>query len=255
MSANSPQADASLDFRCMLAPAPFHCIFFPCDYPLGEAVAPLLTSFLESLSGFAQAEWTLRPNVFLQLEQLHTGDCRQRFARHAGEWIPEVGLGIWPAEPPPTTWTREDFLKIPRGGRVRPLMYQVFWISASPSIRASARRTLLDVGPLVQVMGAEQDDVFLDRTVRLYQPGIQDPSLTCYPFYLPLLDLQTISAADHQQLSSWLCGARVYIRQSFEDKGLIVLTDQPLTIALKSMGGFQPESEDGFWRIPFSDLR
>ena len=58
----------------------------------------------------------------------------------------------------------------------------------------------------------------------LFVPGITDAAFQRERFYLPLLDAALIQEATGEQLDSWLCGAQVYIRESGEDRAVLLLS-------------------------------
>jgi hypothetical protein len=217
--------------------APFELIYLPVPaFPMGEPESRRIGRFLDQFISQAAARWKLNSEVFLQLEQFHGGDCRLRYARHAREWMPEIGIGVWPDREPPTTWTREELMQLDVGERPRPLMYQVFWVSGPPSARESARNIMLDIGPVLQIMTVDDSDVLLRRGTQLFQSRIADPSLACYPFYIPLFERKILLAASAADLADWFCGATIYIRQSIEDQGILIVSREAFGILAPGTG-------------------
>lgn len=230
---------------------PFELIYVPVStFPMAQPESHLIGRFLDQFIARAAARWKLNSEVFLQLEQLHGGDCRLRYARHASEWMPEIGIGVWPDREPPSIWSREELLQLAPGERPRPLMYQVFWVSGPPPAKESARNVMFDIGPVLQIMTSDEGEAFLRRGTDLFQPQIADLSLACYPFYVPLLERKTLAAADVAQLTEWLCGATIYIRQSIEDQGVLIFSKEPLQPLLEELGAAIEDEKGSRWRVP-----
>jgi len=243
--------DHELSAKLMPLATPFELIYLPVSaFPLAEPESRLIGRFLDQFISKAAARWRLNSEVFLQLEQLHGGDCRLRYAKHAREWMPEIGIGVWPDREPPAVWSREELLQLNVGERPRPLMYQVFWVSGPSSAKESARNVMLDIGPVLQIMTVDDSDALLRRCTELFRPRITDLSLACYPFYVPLLERKTLAAADVAQLTEWLCGATIYIRQSIEDQGVLILSKEPLQPLLEELGAAIEDDKGSRWRVP-----
>jgi len=218
-------------------------------FPVPDPELATLTTFLRTLTAAAAREWDLSSEVFVQLEQLKVGGARALFSEHAPEWIPEVGLGVWPDRDPPAIWTREEFKNAVPGERLRPLMYQVFRVGTSPASRERAREIMLGCGPVLQIMAVDCDRFFRE-TSALFLSRIKHRSYRSFPFYVPLLEKKTLETAKPDQLEAWFCSATVYIRQSFEDKAIVIASREPLTPILEELGGRFEKKPEPVWRIP-----
>jgi len=102
----------------------------------------------------------------------------------------------------------------------------------------------------VQVLTRDNAAVFLKNAMDLLLPPIDDPTYTCFPFYLPLLERKSVLGATPEALDSWFCGASLYIRESVEDTGLLIASKVPLGPLFRNMRG-RPEPEGGQgWLVP-----
>jgi hypothetical protein len=252
MIAMAASADANNDSVCLRpipTSAPWNAYFLQVSsFPVPEGELPLVTSFLRGL-GIALARLSkLNSMVFIQLEQLHLGDGFARFTQHAREWMPEVGLGVWVDRDPPAVWTGEDFMDLGPDEEPRVLMYQLFHITSSPEASLSARFLML--GHVVQIMTSDDTDSLLRRAASVLLPSIKDASFNCYPFYIPLLGRKTLLNATEDQLEEWSCGAAVYIRDSMEDQGVLIVSRNDLTSILQEIGGMFEQEPEPMWRIP-----
>ncbi len=219
-------------------------------FPIPEEELPPIRHFLEKLTTMAAKRWELSSEVFIQVEQSDEPNGRALYVRYARRWIPEIGLGVWPDREPPKSWTKEEFTSLQPGETLRPLMHQVFRVTKSPQAKQEANDVLLAFGPILRVMIAGDGETYLQNTSALLLPPITDPSYTCFPFYVPLMDLNGLTSAGSEQLLSWFCGASLYIRESFEDQGILIASREQISPLLTELGGVYEEQPDPGWRIP-----
>src|SRR5262249_33892544 len=121
-----------------------------------------------------------------------------------------------------------------QGERFRKLTYPVLRI-ITPNARPTAAKAMIPFGPLLIVLAAD-GDAFLERASAVLVAPIHDPTFNCFPFYVPLLEARTLASAAAARCDAWMGGASIYIRESFEDKGTLILSRQPLTPLLKQFG-------------------
>ncbi len=158
----------------------------------------------------------LRPQVEIKLLQ-----------SHARGWMPQFGVGIWLHSEPPQTWTRDEF-EAAEPGTLRPVIERVVRVQADPGAQRSAWQMLLGSGSLIRV-SSQTAEKFVQGTTDFLLPTIADPSLTSFPFYIPLLrgdQLRNASAAYDVPPDDQLPGVEAYVRESVEDGGLLLLLRQ-----------------------------
>lgn len=222
--------------------APWECYLLPVSgFPLKDEELSGAANLICNVTAEAAAQRHLGSEVFVQVEQSDETEYRRLYAQHAREWIPEVGLGVWPDRDPPAAWTPEEFMNAGPLGKLRPLFYQVLRITTSPKARQQARDLMVKYGPALEIMTSDDSDTFLEKARSLLLPPISDPSYTCYPFYVPLLEVKSLTSASPEQLAAWFCGASLYLRESFEDKGILIASAAPLT-DIFARAGVQLES-------------
>ena len=207
-------------------------------FPIPEQEFSRVREFFQALQAQLASRWDLSPEVFIQLEQFEDDQPREVFYRHAQQWIPEVGLGVWPDREPPRVWTLEEFTECALASkRPRPLMFQVFQITGSPEAKIEAHERLLEFGSLVEYLSSEDPELLLQRTTAALLPAIQDPTYTCFPFYVPLLEVKALVGATTEMLESWIGQNSVYIRESFEDCGILIASLLPIEQIMAACGG------------------
>lgn len=229
---------------------PWVAFVLPVDtFPISDERLPSIQQFLKRFSTAVCNEWRLSTQVFLQLFCLRRGGGSDVVSSHGRQWMPKLGLGVWPDRPAPTFWTKEDFEKLGPGEKPRTLMYQVMQITKSEDARREACDLMHGRGSTIQILTPDSGDMILDKARQVLLPPIKDPSFTCFPFYIPLLDRKSLETASADQLEHWSCGASVYIRESVEDSGILLLSRHVLRPILERMGG--TTADDGSaWHIP-----
>jgi len=172
-------------------------------------------------------------DVFLQAESLKNG--KDQFDSHVSEWHPESGLGVWPDRPPPELWKMSDLFRMARGERV-PLMYNVYRLNGGPKANNQAFDMLLGSGMVMALVHNGSADELLARYKEEFLPASKQPNLRIMPFYVPLLDHNSLEKRQSAELQKWLGGARLYMRESTGDNAILVLTDFDLGALLSAAG-------------------
>jgi len=249
--AEIPPRSGFLQLREAAVCPPAQVLVLPVSgFPIPRQELAPVKSFLRSLTAQIVRKWDLSSEVFIQVEQSDEPEGRALYVRHAPRWIPEIGLGVWLDREPPKPWTKEEFMALQPGDKLRPLMYQVLRVTASPQAGEEAQDVLLAFGPILRAMFHGNGESYLERTRDFLLPPISDPSFTCFPCYVPLLDLKGLASTDSHKLTSWFCGASVYIRESFEDQAILIASCEPLNSILNELGGVYEEQQGPLWRIP-----
>jgi hypothetical protein len=179
---------------------------------------------LDLLTGQERKRTGREVEVFIQVYQVHLEDGPRRLQDNGAAWRPETGLGVWSHEPPPHFYTGDEFENLDVGEQPRTLMNYLFRVAGDAD---HARRTMLGLGTLLQTMSIDGKAFVAGATERLKAP-ITDVSFTAFPFYIPLLRGDWITGATSAQLDEWTCGADLYIRESREDRGVLILAREPL---------------------------
>ena len=143
----------------------------------------------------------------------------QQHTQHLGDY----GLGIYPEQGAPTTWTKEEFLDKVAPEKLRPLAHDVMKVDGDAKAIAEIRRGFLGSGAYVELY-CPPDTAFYRNATNQFKPGITDPILRTFPYHAPLLTRQALEAASAERLNEWSCGAALYARESVEDGGLLVLS-------------------------------
>lgn len=237
MSAPSPLSPPSppasghaqqLHLREIEAPYGWTAAILAMDFPAVARLQPhyaaIITELLARIPAF---ERSTSAELFLQFDRCAPDREIPILQQNARSWQPEFGLGVWLDQEPPTLWSKEEFLAA-APGTLRPVINRAVRLEPDPAVQADAWQRLLGSGVLVRV-ATPRPGAFLQGATEYLQQRITEPSLSSFPFYLPLL---TAAALRKPQwiyeggLDTWLPEADGYIRESAEDGGLLVLARQ-----------------------------
>jgi hypothetical protein len=252
LSGRTTTESIQVTLKTLRAPSPWQAFVLPVSgFPLPEPESNKLAAFLTRISGSAAKRWKLFPEVFLELEQMKGLECRYRFADHGRQWLPEVGLGVWPDREPPDLLTREEFENWIPGTPMREVLCEVFRISTSQEQRSKAREEMFMYGPVVEILTPDTTAEFLGKTKPVYLDFIKSRAHRCFPFYVPLLEGKTLENMTSDQLTHWCPGVSVYFRESFQDQGVLIASIMPISEILVELGGrVQQSSEGTAWSVP-----
>lgn len=193
------------------------------DFPVTGPELELIKGLMRQVITEIRKSLNLRSELLIQLANLHLEDGASRLSSNAGKWRPEVGLGVWPDREPPTLYTVDEIRNLKENEKPRTLMHQVFRVTASQQDREAAQDTMLGLGTVLHLLIPDLWEEFRTRASECLLPPIKEESFRCFPFYVPLLERRSIVKAKADDLTAWLCGAPVYIRESAEDKGILML--------------------------------
>lgn len=206
-------------------------------FPLGSAESAWLQRRLESLVSFARKGGAANIDAFLESNDLLQDDTfPRRLSQHMPKWRPRSGLGVWPARQAPRLPTKEDFETMATAGRGTQFRFTVVRVTAEPDARIEALRVMGDLGNVLLVAGRSDSEDYLAKTKQVLTERITEQAYLGAAFYVPLLDWASVEGAQTDELEQWLAGASLYVRESLEDNGVIVVSAEPLAGALESLG-------------------
>ena len=216
-------------------PGTGHLVVFPVSgCPIPEPEASRLREFWGTFAARARQSQKLSSEVFIQLTQF--GGGKQIIMRHAVEFNPVLGLGVWPDRPPPRLWSGEDFSNLGTNEKPPSLMYQILRVTANSPVRENARSLMVHTGAVIEMMISEGGQSFLESTRGLLLPSITSASLRHFPLYIPLLEGK--SFGDDASRAS-LSAVSVYMRESPEDQGTLIYSKEPLDPILSELPDLQ----------------
>lgn len=200
-------------------------------------------AFLLELVSYFTARLGCGHESFIQIGQVREQEATRLFADHARNWIPEAGLGVWPHRPAPRMWKMEDMENIESASGIGPMLHSVFRVTAHANARLDAMTTMLGSGCGLQLVSHVESAVLLRDLKGLFLGFIQDRVFRIFPWYVPLIERAVLAESMESFTANVLRGISLYIRESPEDGGILIVSAQPLAEILAQLGCKQLEGE------------
>ncbi len=209
------------------APRNWSAVLLPQTFPIDvrsqqDAYRTAAEELLTLLHPFNPAE---SEELLLVFAQMRPDVEIPALRANARLWMPQFGMGVWLDQPPPTTWSREEFENA-APGMLRPVVERVLRVHTEPEVHRSAWQELAGSGAIIRVVCSKPNQ-FLPGAMEQLHGTISDPSLTSFPFYVPLLRADTLDQTWPEYnlpLEDYLPNVLLYARESVQDGGLLVLT-------------------------------
>jgi hypothetical protein len=173
---------------------------------------------------------------YVALHQTRARATNELFQDHARDWLPEAVLGVWTHLPPPRMMTAEDLMEMDSSLSESIRMHTLFRVTTGVPACMDSMTTMAGTGTGIQVvsqMGAER---LLNNWKDLFLDFIQERIYRIFPWYIPLLRLQSVEEPIADLSSQALASTLLYIRESPEDGGLLILSREPLEELFLRMG-------------------
>ncbi len=250
MSARETGLRPFVEVEVLRTPLPWQAYVLPVSgFPMPRLESDLLVGFLGRLSDAATKRWGLSSEVSCSSNNSAVKNAGRYLPTTASDGCLMLDWGSGPTVKHPVYGRKRNWMHIRLAPRLRALIFQVFRINAAGAARNQARDEMFCYGPVMEVLTGENPDDFVSKAKAVYLDFIKDRSYRCYPYYVPLIEGKTIENAKLEQLERWCTGVTVYIRQSFEDKGIVIAGSVPLDALFKELGG-KLERQGTAWRMP-----
>ena len=198
--------------------------------PLGAALSARLRAALGLLvDRLEPAEPQVR-TLWLLTDNLYKDDQILNLSRNGRAWKPSFGLGRWPDQPPPRMTRVSDMLDLAWGEALRRPYHSVVQLGATGEAMDTAWTTMFGLGATIITLVPDGPSAMLASIREPLREDITDESFQDFPFYFPLLSTKTALQASAEQLGNWLGPAELYIRESEEDRAVLVLSRRPVPI-------------------------
>ena len=210
----------------------------PVSLQEGEYARSGARRLVDGLGAEAESKQGWAREVWLHTWKLHVENRAALLEPHLAAWKPQLGLGIWPYRQPPTTWNEESFMDAAGAEMLNEEpdlpSYRLMRLRGSADDRKNAAALLAGAGAVTQVFISAGFDVLERQGRAAFLPLIRDAVHTHERFYLPLLDSKSLNACTAIDLDQWLSTAMLYMRESAEDGGVLVLFKGSLKLLLES---------------------
>jgi hypothetical protein len=206
-------------------PEPWTATLIPVsDFPVPEDERSKLRDALGDWCARLAGNNNLAPSTWLQMNHFHLDQGAQKLSANGRTWLPMTGLGVWPDREPPRLWTKADFEDREYGQPLPPLMHTVFHVSGGTKASTHARDFMIGTGTVVSALLEKDAEQYHQVMREFLLPPITEEALQCHPFYIPLLEAKSLRNVTADLLDSWMGPARVYLRESVEDQGLLLIS-------------------------------
>lgn len=205
------------------------CQTFPCEARKRE----LLRTMLLKLTDTFLRDFGLHRAVWLSLDHLHKDNQIQEVSRNGRLWNPTVGIGLPPEEPPPRYWTSKDLLDRDYDSPMPVLKHTVLHLDTDVNGGDLAIQVMAGSGGLLLTFHLEHGNTVRDCWYRTFQPLIEEEGLAAYPLYVPLLSANSLNS-DGQSLDLWMGRVDIYVRESVEDGGILILSRRSIGDSIRA---------------------
>ena len=202
---------------------------FPLAPPLCQELQQRLSPLVENL--VQQKE--LEQDVFLQSWKLTPQAGSDLVSENLKLWSPELGCGVWPDRNPPDSWTETTMMDAAaasfRGDEPELPAHRLLHLETGKDERARAATLLRGLGVNLETFSRHGFGDIAAAAKTNFQKPIKDPRYAKSNFFLPLLSAATVTSRRFEQEGEqWLSGIDVYLRESAEDRALLLLSSIPL---------------------------
>jgi len=170
---------------------------------------------------------SLQAAMWLQGSELHKGGVADLLVKHAAEWMPDLGLAIRPDGEPPRMMRPDDFNKRHWKDPITPKHETAVHLMNGGAAIDAAFATLFGSGGVIYCLLTGDASEYLAEQREIWLPRIVEPAFRAHPFYMPLLQARSVTEATPGALLRWMGKARLYLRESAEDEGVLIVSSIP----------------------------
>ncbi len=222
----TPPQTTSFLLEELVAPEGWAAAFLHALYPVPDddlrAYRKAAGDVVEHL--FAPLAATTSEEVLLTFQFLRPRVEMEAMRTKTRLWLPEIGVGVWLDREPPTTWTAEEFENA-EPGKMRPMVDRVVRIHRDRVAQSDAWLQTLGSGAATR-WAYERGRDAMTATTELLESRMVDRSVLGFPFYVPLLTLESLRKRNPAYDEPWddlLPGVQLVASESTGDGGLLLL--------------------------------
>lgn len=195
------------------------------------AVADSMVQLAEALCRESQ----LDGGLFLQNWKLSPQTGNDIVSQNLAAWKLQRGLGIWPGRPGPGSWTETSLMDAAaaafQGEEPRLPVHHLLQLRIGGDEFLRAVTMLGGRGVALQIFTAVPLEQALTEQQAFFQTQVHESRFARSPFFLPLLDQANLGAfPSESELNPWMGAVRVYVRESAEDNGLLIVSHSAIAI-------------------------
>jgi hypothetical protein len=219
----------------------YDCYTIPAPLGLRPDSYDAARRFLQALVSWYTMRLGCHHESFLHIGKSTDKDASRTFSMNAGRWIPETGLGVWPNRPAPRMWKLEDLEDFDPTSGMPPLVNSLFRVTAATNTRLDAMTTMTGTGCALQLVSRIEGPALLRDLKEVFLGFIEDRVFRIFPWYVPLMDKAMLAEPIAPLALSAMRGILLYVRESAEAGGILVISADPLSDVLPHLGCRQIE--------------
>ena len=205
-------------------------------FPLSAPAVQELYTLLQALHLTLTADPVLTSETVLLFSQLHVADRATLLSERGSVWQPRMGLGVYPDQPPPQTWTRKDFEVFPEAGqKMRPPINNVLRLANKPEVQQEVLSECLVTGGLMRYY-TQDFKLFTKEAYQQLAPLLTASVFQGFLFYVPLLNTASLTNADDEMLDLWLPRATAYMAQCPMEDAVVIAFRGDLQTVIREYG-------------------
>jgi hypothetical protein len=218
-----------------------NCYFIPAPQGLRPDSYDSVRAFLLELVSYFTSRLGCNHESFIQIGQAREQATTHLFSENARAWVPETGLGVWPHRPAPRMWKMEDMENVESATGTGPLLNSVFRVTADANTRLGAMTTMAGTGSGLQIISHVESTKLLRDMKEVFLSFIQDRVFRIFPWYVPLIGKVVMAEPTEPLAADAMRGITLYIRESPEDGGVLILSIEALEDIFALLGCKQME--------------
>jgi hypothetical protein len=230
-------------------PSGYEHWFVPCPVGARPDSYDALRHFLEVLLLHFTRSLGCSHESFIALSRNADRSASLLLGDNARHWLPQTGLGVWVHRPAPRLLRGSDVEDLDPENLPQPMPILLRVQKPGPA-RLHAMTTMLGTGSGLQILSRLEEQRLL-RSLKEYHLGIiTERVYRIFPWYVPLLENASLPVESSQQTLDALQGITLYVRESPEDGGVILLSTEPLRLAFEAMGCTRIDYGEESWQLP-----
>lgn len=189
---------------------------------------------------------------YVALAQTRTRLTNELFSDHARKWLPESVLGVWTHLPPPRLMTSDDLMEMDPMSTSGPRLHTLFRVTTGAEACMDAMTTMAGTGTGIQIVSQMEAEKLLRNWKDIFLGFIKERIFRIFPWYVPLFRLKSLDEPMTELTGQALAGITLYIRESPEDNGLLIISREPLEEVLVHAGCQPIDLDNGNrqWELP-----
>jgi hypothetical protein len=165
-------------------------------------------------------------------------------------WMPEQGVAVIPHLPPPHVPTLGEIESIdprclaPNGtGFLPDIVPELVFHIADEGGREEARRTMGGHGALNVFLSRLQESELHQCWKDLFGKRVTDHLFRAMPLFIPLFGIRSFQNVPEDEIMAWLESFDLYIGESVEDKGILIVARESLDVVIANLIKALPKPE------------